>query len=55
MGFKKPFRAVPVKLGERYLELEARQQRRAAIRLGIVAVVVAIVVFVAGMLITRSG
>jgi hypothetical protein len=53
MSFRKPFRAVPIKLGEYHLAEQHREKKQGAIRSALTAIFVALVVFVVGMLITN--
>lgn len=53
MGFKKPFRAVPIQLGEEYRARQQRDQRRRSIRTAVTMALISLVVFVVGMVITN--
>ncbi len=44
MGFKKPFRAVPIRLGPRYRAIDRRQRRAIVLKTLLVAAVVGIIV-----------
>jgi len=54
MSFKKPFRAVPVKLGEYYLARGRREKRFAALKLTSAAIILALLVFAVGMFLTNA-
>ena len=52
-GFKKPFRAVPIQLGEEYRARQRREQQRRSIGTAITMALVALTVFIVGMIVTN--
>ena len=53
--FKKPFRAVPVQLGEEARASQRRDQRQPRIGMVVTIVLIALLVFVVGMIVTNPA
>ena len=54
-SFKKPFRAVPVQLGEEARARQRRDQRQPWIGMAVTIVLIALLVFVVGMIVTNPA
>ena len=52
-SFKKPFRAVPIQLGEEYRTRQRRENRRIWIGMAVRIAVIASLIFVTGMVLTN--